>query len=29
VQLGDFSGTLATTGNKYAEYDVMSRYRLR
>ncbi|MEV6548016.1 hypothetical protein AB0M57_04810 [Streptomyces sp. NPDC051597] len=28
VQLGDFSGTLPATGNKYAEYDVMARYRL-
>ncbi|NED75416.1 hypothetical protein G3I51_24440 [Streptomyces sp. SID9944] len=28
IQLGDFSGTLATTGNKYAQYDVFGRYRL-
>ncbi|WP_109030175.1 hypothetical protein [Streptomyces rubrogriseus] len=29
IQLGDFSGTLPTTGNKYAEYDVFGRYRLK
>jgi hypothetical protein len=28
IQLADFSGTLAATGNKYAQYDVFSRYRL-
>lgn len=29
IQLGDFSGTLATTGNKYAEFDAVGRYRLK
>ncbi|MFF8412796.1 hypothetical protein [Streptomyces omiyaensis] len=27
VQLGDFSGTLSATGNKWAEFDVAARYR--
>ncbi|MFE4658372.1 hypothetical protein ACFRFJ_17040 [Streptomyces hydrogenans] len=29
VQLGDFSGTLPATGNKWTQYDVAGRYRLR
>lgn len=28
IQLGDFSGTLPTTGSKWAEYDAFGRYRL-
>lgn len=28
IQLADFSGTLAATGNKYSQFDVFSRYRL-
>lgn len=28
IQLGDFSGTLPTTGNKWAEFDCFGRYRL-
>ncbi|WP_153182985.1 hypothetical protein [Streptomyces sp. E5N298] len=28
VTLGDFSGTLSTTGQKWAEFDVASHYRL-
>lgn len=28
ITLGDFSATLATTGSKWAEYDVATRYRL-
>lgn len=28
ITLGDFSGTLPTTGNKYAEFDALSHYRL-
>ncbi|MGW3492075.1 hypothetical protein [Streptomyces sp. NPDC001054] len=28
VSLGDFSGTLSTSGAKWAEYDALSRYRL-
>ncbi|NML55408.1 hypothetical protein HHL19_16695 [Streptomyces sp. R302] len=27
VQLGDFSGTLSPTGNKWAQFDVAARYR--
>ncbi|MFE3122370.1 hypothetical protein ACFXHD_03000 [Streptomyces hydrogenans] len=29
IQLGDFSGTLSATGNKWAQYDALSKYRLR
>jgi hypothetical protein len=28
IQLGDFSATLPATGNKWAEFDVVSSYRL-
>ncbi|MHC3427168.1 hypothetical protein [Streptomyces sp. DT18] len=28
ITLGDFSGTLSTTGAKWAEFDALSRYRL-
>ncbi|MFJ4418297.1 hypothetical protein [Streptomyces sp. NPDC088925] len=28
VSLGDFSGTLSTSGAKWSEYDALSRYRL-
>lgn len=28
ISLGDFSGTLSTSGAKWAEYDALSRYRL-
>lgn len=28
IQLGDFSGTLPSSGNKYAEFDALSHYRL-
>jgi hypothetical protein len=28
IQLGDFNPSLSTTGTKYAQFDVLGRYRL-